>query len=193
MQKDIILFGMQGSGKWTQADLLLKTMKHYQYFEPGNIFRALKSNNNVIWAHIRERMDRGEMLDDAITFGVFDISRHLLRKGECFMTDGFLRTLPQMYYFLSREYHQKRDFVGIYYHISKKTAIKRLMTRAKLEWRKDDTPEGIVKRIAIYESETLPVIKYFESIGKLITIDAEQSIEKILKDTKKALGRLSGR
>jgi adenylate kinase family enzyme len=37
------------------------------------------------------------------------------------------------------------------------------------------------------------VIKYFESIGKLITIDAEQSIEKILKDTKKALGRLSGR
>jgi adenylate kinase len=191
MQKDIILFGMQGSGKWTQADLLLKKMRHYQYFEPGNIFRALKSNDNVIWAHIRERMDRGEMLDDAITFGVFDISCHLLKKGECFMTDGFLRTLPQMYYFLSRAYHQKRDFVGIYYHISKKTAIKRLMKRAQLEWRKDDSPEWIAKRIAIYEKETLPVIKYFESIGKLVLIDAEQSIERIYKETMVKLSKIT--
>ena len=190
MNKDIILFGMQGSGKWTQADLLLKAMKHYQYFEPGNILRALKSNDNVLWWHIRERMDRGEMLDDAILFGLFDIYFHLLKKDEHMMTDGFLRTLPQMHYFLSQEYHQKRDFVGIYFKISKKTAIKRLVNRAKLEWRKDDTVAWITKRIGIYEKETLPVINYFESIGKLITVNAEQSVEKIFKETIAKLKKL---
>ena len=48
MRRDIILFGIQGSGKGTQADLLMKTLSNYQYFEPGNILRALKSNDNVL-------------------------------------------------------------------------------------------------------------------------------------------------
>jgi len=191
MQKDIILFGMQGSWKGTQADLLLKVLKNFQYFEPGNIFRALKSNDNTIGQHIRERMDRWEMLDDAITFGVFDIYYHLLKKDEHMMTDGFLRTLPQMHYFLSQEYHQKRDFVGIYFKISKKTALKRLLARAKLEWRKDDSVTWIQKRIGIYERETFPVIKYFESIGKLIVVNAEQSVDKILKETLSKIRQLS--
>ncbi|MBU1758461.1 hypothetical protein KKG31_04885 [Patescibacteria group bacterium] len=73
------------------------------------------------------------MLDDAITFGVFDIFFHLLEKGQHMLIDGFLRTLPQMHYFLNVEYQQKRDFVAIYYHISKETAIKRLLKRAELE------------------------------------------------------------
>ncbi len=73
------------------------------------------------------------MVDDAITFGTFDIYFHLLTKNENMLVDGFLRTLPQMHYFLSLEYQNKRDFVGIYYHISKETALKRLLKRAKLE------------------------------------------------------------
>ena len=48
MRKDIILFGIQGSGKGTQADLLMKQLDNYLYFEPGNILRALKSNDNVL-------------------------------------------------------------------------------------------------------------------------------------------------
>ncbi len=61
------------------------------------------------------------------------------------------------------------------------------MKRAALEWRKDDTPEGIEKRIGIYEQETLPVINYFKSIGKLITVDADQSIEHVFKETMEKL------
>ncbi|HCB52102.1 TPA: adenylate kinase, partial [Patescibacteria group bacterium] len=53
MRRDIILFGIQGSGKGTQADLLMGKLKNYQYFEPGNILRALKSNDNVLGDHIK--------------------------------------------------------------------------------------------------------------------------------------------
>jgi adenylate kinase family enzyme len=48
MTKDIVLFGIQGSGKGTQASLLLEKLSGYKYFEPGNILRAVKSNDNVL-------------------------------------------------------------------------------------------------------------------------------------------------
>lgn len=58
MKKDIILFGTQGSGKGTQAKLLLekKLLKH-RHFESGQILRALKSNNNMIGEHVRETIN----------------------------------------------------------------------------------------------------------------------------------------
>ena len=191
MKKDIILFGMQGCGKGTQADMLLKKFKNYQYFEPGNILRALESNDNVIGHHIRASIDQGKMVDNEIVFELFDIFGHLLKKGEAMLVDGFLRTVSQMYYFLNTEYRQRRDFVGIYYKVSKKTALKRLLGRAKLEGRKDDNAKSMSQRIAIYEKETLPVIKYFESIGKLIVVDAEGIKEKAYKETLKKLEKLS--
>lgn len=187
MKKDIILFGIQGSWKGTQADLLMKKLEWYQYFEPGQIFRALKSNDNVLGEHIRDRMDQGKMIDDAITFGIFDVYQHLLKQGEHMLIDGFLRTLDQMYYFLNQEYKHKRDFFGIHYVLDKNEALKRLSERAKLEWRKDDTEKSISTRLDIYEKQTKPVIEYLDSLGKIIHINAHQSIENIYKETMSVL------
>jgi adenylate kinase family enzyme len=87
MRTDIVLFGIQGSGKGTQANLLIKTLQNYQYFEPGNILRALRSNDNVLGEHVRVAMDEGKMVDDEIIFGMFDIYQHLLKPGECMLVD----------------------------------------------------------------------------------------------------------
>lgn len=188
MKKDILLFGMQWSGKGTQADLLMEKITNYQYFEPGNIFRALKSNDNVLWKHISSRMKKWEMLDDKITFGLFDIYFHLLWEDEFMLVDGFLRTLNQMYYYLHKMHLSwDRDFIAIYFDISREEALKRLMIRAKKEWREDDNIESINKRIDIYEKETLPVINYLETMGKLIRINAERPIEDIYLELSKTL------
>lgn len=188
LNKDILLFGMQGSGKWTQADLFMKKFNNYQYFEPGNIFRALKSNDNVLWKHISDRMRKWEMLDDKITFGLFDIYMHLLWDDEFMLVDGFLRTLNQMYYYLHKMHlHGDRDFIAIYFDISRDEALKRLVKRAKDQWREDDNIESINKRIDIYEKETIPVINYLERMGKLVRINAEKSIEGIYLELSKVV------
>lgn len=179
---------MQGSGKWTQADLLMEKITNYQYFEPGNIFRALKSNDNVLWKHIASRMKKGEMLDDKITFGLFDIYFHLLWDNEFMLVDGFLRTLNQMYYYLHKMHLDgDRDFVAVYFDISREEAIKRLQLRAKDQGREDDNIESINKRIDIYEQETLPVIQYLEKLWKLIKIDAEKTVDEIYLDLSEKL------
>ncbi len=177
MTKDIVLFGIQWSWKGTQADLLLKKLTEYQYFEPGNILRALKSNDNVLWEHIRDRMNSGKMVDDAIIFGLFDIYEHLLDDDQYMMIDGFLRTENQLHYFLNQIYLNKRDFMGIYFDLPRDVAIKRLMARAKKEWRVDDNVKSIETRLDIYEKETVPVIEYLRSKWKLIVVDANTNIE----------------
>ncbi len=190
MRRDIILFGIQWSGKGTQADLLMKALKSYQYFEPGNILRALKSNDNVLGEHIKTSMDQGKMVDDAIVFGLFDIYQHLLRPGQNMLVDGFMRSLPQMHYFLYQEYSHKRGLVWIHFKLSKEKAIERIMHRAATEWRVDDTKDAIERRLNIYEKETTPVIEYLDKVGKIIHIDADQSVEKIFEDTLVALKKL---
>ncbi len=177
MTKDIVLFGIQGSGKGTQADLLLEKLPEYQYFEPGNILRALKSNDNVLWEHIRVCMNSGKMVDDAIIFGLFDIYEHLLDDGQYMLIDGFLRTENQLHYFLNQIYVNKRDFVGIYFDLPRDIAIERLMARAKKEWRVDDNVKSIETRLDIYEKETVPVIEYLKNKWKLIVVDANKNIE----------------
>jgi adenylate kinase family enzyme len=111
----------------------MNTLKSYQYFEPGNILRALKSNDNVLGNHIKTSMLQGKMVDDGVIFGLFDIYEHLLKPGQNMLIDGFMRSQPQMYYFLTEEYTHKRGFVGIHYDLSKEKAIERIMERAKKE------------------------------------------------------------
>jgi adenylate kinase len=187
MKKDIILFGIQGSWKGTQADLLMEKLEGYLYFEPGQIFRALKSNDNILGEHIRDCMDQGKMVDDGITFGIFDIYQHLLQPGQYMIIDGFLRSVDQMYYYLTQEYINKRDFIGIHFKLDKEEAVKRIYQRAKMENRADDTEKSIRTRLDIYEKSTYPVVEYLDTIGKIIHIDASQSIEIVSEQTMQAL------
>ena len=187
MKKDLVFFGIQWSGKWTQANLLLEDFPDYKYLEPGQIFRALSSNKNIISDHIQERMSKWKMLDDSLAFDLFNMYGHLLSKKNKMLLDWFPRSLPQMYYFLSKENEHKRNFIWVHFYLSKEKAIERLLKRAKEQWRSDDTIKSITKRLDLFVKETLPVIEYFEKIEKLITIDADQPVDLIYKNLIKQL------
>ena len=65
--KDIILAGIQGSGKGTHAQKLLeKYGNQIAYFETGNILRALMSNENAIGNYLRETVNSGHLVKDDI-------------------------------------------------------------------------------------------------------------------------------
>jgi adenylate kinase family enzyme len=99
------------------------------------------------------------------------------------LTDGFPRTMPQLHFFLAEECKNKRDFVWVYYDISRETAIERILNRAKEQNRADDMDMNTInRRLDTFEKETLPVIKYFESIWKLITVKADVSVDEIYQD-----------
>ncbi|MEI7562531.1 MAG: hypothetical protein WCJ39_02135 [bacterium] len=59
--------------------------------------------------------------------------------------------------------------------------------RAKIEDREDDTPEAMERRIDIFMHETIPVIEYFASLGKVITVNADDSVEHVQAELKTKL------
>ncbi len=185
MQKDIILFGTQGSGKGTQAKMLLerKLLKH-KHFESGQILRALKSNDNMIGAHMREIINTWGLIDDEVIYKLFEVFMHFIWRDEYILSDGFLRTLNQMYYYLHKMHLAgDRDFIGIFYDIPREVAMERLLKRAEEQHRGDDTMDAIMMRLNLFEKNTLPVIHYLDKIGKIIRIDASKSVDEIFDNT----------
>ena len=184
--KDIVLFWIQGSWKGTQAKLLLEKYPEFQYFEPGQIFRALNSNENLISKYVKETVARGEMVNDSLLFDLFKLSINIV-KDKAMIMDGFPRTKPQMEFFLKTEIEQGRDFVAINFNLDKEKAIERIKQRAIEQNRTDDVEESIKKRLEAFEKETMPVIDYLRDNGKIIEIDADQSIENIFAEVIKII------
>lgn len=146
------------------------------------------SNDNLIGNYVRDVVDRGGMVDNYITHYLILTSLHIARKNNKYvMIDGFPRVMEQAQFFIEKEEKLERDFVVIQYVLSKEKAIERLAGRAKIASRDDDNAEAVKTRFTIFENETTQVLNRFEEMGKLVKIDADQSIEEIFEATKKAL------
>lgn len=189
MNKDLIFLGIQWCGKWTQAKLLLKDLPNHEYFEMWQTLRSLLSSDNMIGNYIREVVNTGKMIDNFITHDLIHTGLKISQNNnKHLIIDGFPRMIEQAEY-LSKKMHQmNRDFLVIHLELPKEIALERMMKRAGIEWRKDDTPEVIEQRIEIFTNETLKVINHFNELGKVITIDANASIDEIQTALKNKLG-----
>ncbi len=189
MNKDIVFLGIQGCGKGTQAKKLLQDLPNYRYFEMGETLRALLSSNNMIGNYIRDIVNNGQMIDNFITHDLIHTALKIAEKSnKQFIIDGFPRMMEQAEYFSKKMGQMNRDFVIVHLALSEEVALERMMKRAEIEGRKDDTPEIMKQRIAIFMNETLNVIKHFDEMGKVITIDASKDIEEVQAELRSKLG-----
>lgn len=181
--KDLVLFGIQGSGKGTQAQNILRAFPSYKYLELGNIFRALNSNTNLVSSYLKESIKNGKMVKDSLVFDLFRLCSHLLDDNEALLLDGFPRTMQQLDFFLGYQQRHGRDFVAVYLDLPRDLAVERIKIRAQEQNREDDLNiETVNKRLDLFEHETLPVVEHLRSLGKLIVVNANQPIEAVFKD-----------
>lgn len=96
--KDIVLAGIQGSGKGVQGQLLLEKFGHnMECFEAGKLLRALQSNDNTVGNYVGSIIDHGNLLPDEFMLKVFDLFLFSLTKSKQILVDGFPRQLSQMH------------------------------------------------------------------------------------------------
>jgi len=187
--KDLVFLGIQGCGKGTQAKLLLKDFPQYRYFEMGQTLRSLMSDDNMIGNYIKDTVNDGKMIDNFITHDLIHTGLKIVEKNnKHIVVDGFPRMLEQAEYFSNKMQEMGRDFLIIHLELPKEAALERMMKRAQIEGRKDDTPEAMQQRIDIFFTETTKVIQHFDALGKVIVIDARGSIEEIQTRLRTALG-----
>lgn len=178
---NIVLFGPQGSGKGTQAELLCEKFGFY-YFESGAYLRKIAETNE----NVREALDSG-ILDEEINKEMASYLTAFFDQQKMYddiLFDGFLRTVEQ-YNFFNKwlTARQAKIDLAIVLEISEEVTIKRLLLRK----REDDTSEVIKERLKLYKSLTEPLIKEIEKDVKVVRINGERSIEEIQKDLVKII------
>lgn len=189
-----VFFGIVGSGKGTQVELLQNYLKDNNLAEdvvlasPGVGYRKLVSDGYYTGQIVKETLDKGYLQPDFLTNGlVISNMAFGMKETSCIIADGFPRTIIQSQTLEEvLKYYNRSDINIVYIEISKEEAIKRM----KLRGRTDDTDEAIAKRFDEYMNNVIPAMNYFKGKDgyKIHTINGEQSIEDVHKELISSLG-----
>lgn len=171
----IVLLGAPGSGKGTQAELIVDKYS-IPHISTGDLLRAEVAAGSPLGRQAKEIMESGGLVSDDIMLGMIEdrLGRDDVANG--FMLDGFPRTLPQAEALdqLLGRIGQPLDVV-LFFDVDYGEIMQRLLARK----RSDDNEETIRKRLEVYESQTAPLIDYYKSKGNLRTVKGMGEIDDI--------------
>lgn len=212
--KDIILSGIQASGKGTQSRLLLEHFgNNIKYFETGGILRSLQSNDNAIWNYLKDITKNGLLVKDEVVSGLFGVFMATLNPGDSILWDWCLRKMGQTTQIIQKLRDANRDFVVVNFQITEEEVYKRLSSRkvcekcgksistqldkdseicdyckGKLVRRNDDENiESIKNRINAFNEDTLPCIEWLRKEGVVKDIDAMKNPQEIFQELLKIM------
>jgi adenylate kinase len=169
----IVLLGIQGSGKGTQAELLSKKIG-IPHISTGDILREIAKENTPEGRRIDEMLKSGVYLSD-------DEMTHILRSRlprECIL-DGYPRTLHQAH-LLDKITHVDH---ALFINLHEQEALRRLLARG----RSDDTPGAIHLRFQEYHAEADGIVDHYAKQHKLLEVNGDQSIERVFADVCRAI------
>ena len=206
---NLILIGIQGSGKGTQAALL--TEKYgWEQITTGGLFRENMANKTELGMIAKDYMEKGELVPDKYVYAIVEDA--LNKKNGKFILDGFPRNIKQAEFLLERFTIDK----VVQLDLSDEKALERTTSRricvdckqdynvlykkpkqegicdkcgGKVVTRDDDKPEAIKIRIEKFHNETNEVIELFAEEGLLVKVDASQKPNEIFEEIKKKINQ----
>ncbi|WP_430867699.1 adenylate kinase [Demequina aurantiaca] len=174
-----VLLGPPGAGKGTQAARLAERFG-IPAISTGDIFRANVKGGTELGRAAQEYMSAGALVPDEVTNAMVRdrLAQDDARKG--FLLDGYPRNPDQgveLDTMLSDLGVRLDAAIEITADIDEVT--KRLLKRAQIEGREDDTEPVIRKRLEIYATSTAPLTAYFEGRGLLVQVDGMGDVDDV--------------
>jgi adenylate kinase len=185
--RKLLLLGAPGAGKGTQAARLARRLEVPQ-ISTGDMLRQAVASGSELGRRVKETMDRGELVSDAI---VIEVARERLSLSDAkrgFVLDGFPRTLAQaeaLDRILGELGSRLERCVAL--SVEEEALVERLLGRARIEGRSDDNESTIRKRMRVYGEQTAPLLDYYRRRGVLAEVDGMGSIEEVEKEIGEAL------
>lgn len=198
----IILLGAPGAGKGTQA-VKLATKYNIPHISTGDIFRANIKNQTPIGVVAKSYIDKGQLVPDEVTV---EIVKQRLAESDAqngYLLDGFPRNLFQAEEL--DKFSQVEKVVDISVDMNK--LLKRITGRrvcpkcgssyhidtlngattcsrcgGDLITRADDNEQTVKERLSIYQTQTAPLIDYYQKQGKLLTVNGDNAIEDVFAE-----------
>jgi len=176
---NLVLFGPPGSGKGTQS-VKLAGKFGLVHISTGDIFRSEIRQKSELGLKVQDIIEKGELVPDALLIEILaaTLNKHPRAKG--FVFDGFPRTLQQAADLDSLMAGRKESVsLVLALEVNNQEILARLLKRAQLEGRKDDTEEVIKNRIKVYNDQTQPLIDFYRRQGKFTAVNGIGTIESI--------------
>jgi adenylate kinase len=184
---DLVFFGIQGSGKGTQAKQLAAELGYY-IFEAGGELRKIKASGSELGETIKSYIDNGELVPFEIIMQVVKEAIAAVPADQKILFDGIPRDADQMNAFDQILSESGREFTCVHILLDKEEALERIKGRAEIEGRADDADqEKVLRRMELFLEKTMPVIKKYEGEGKVIEIDGKGSVDEIYERIKDAV------
>ena len=179
---DLVFFGIQGSGKGTQAKRLAAEFG-YDIFEAGGELRKIAAMGSELGNTVKSYIDAGNLVPHPIIMQVVKEAIAKRPSSQKILFDGIPRDQDQQRDFDTIMAQAGRDFHAIEFLLDAEEAKKRILGRAKAEGRADDANDAVIaRRMATFEQKTRPVISVYRAAGILKEIDADQSVEKVYSE-----------
>lgn len=186
MKQIIILLGIPGSGKGTQAHMLCEQLQ-YGHISTGDLLRAIDADPNALKEDkaMLADMKAGRLVSDEFIYRIaFNAIKQYLDHGQGVVLDGAIRTVAQAdrYQQFFTELGMADQVIAIEIALDDDSAIERIMSRARTTGgaREDDKPEVITQRMeAQGNSAIAPIRAYYRDLGILQTVDGTNTIASV--------------
>ena len=212
---NLILMGLPGAGKGTQAERIVATY-NIPHISTGDMFREANKNETTLGLKAKSYMDAGDLVPDEVTNGI--VKERLAQKDtdKGFLLDGFPRTLDQAKALaeMLTDLNKKIDAV-IEIQVAEEVLVERLAGRfmcrncgatyhkifnpTKVEGtcdrcgghefyqREDDKPETVKNRLSVNVKNSEPILAYYNEEGLLYPVDGDREIDAVFADVEKII------
>ena len=209
----IVLLGPPGAGKGTQGDLLAQKLG-IPKIATGDVLRSAVREGTPMGKAAKAAMDRGDLVPDEVILGIMKEALGAPTAANGAILDGVVRTEPQAAGLqrVLKELGRRLDAV-LTFDVPDEELVQRLSGRTVCEScqtpytgrepgtkcekcggtlvrRKDDEPEAVRNRLAVYQRQTAPVIDWYRNDGaRLVSINAVGTTDAVLNRALQALGK----
>lgn len=175
----IFLVGPQGSGKSTQGKRLASRLGFF-YFEMGKVLRDFAQGESPQAAAISGLISKGALISDEILLSVAQNALRNLPKDQGVIFDGIPRRKAQAAFLIDwLKSFGKKEFMTLQLQLPRDISVQRLLLRAQIEGRADDTPAAIQFRLDQFMQEADELVAYLADHTTLLKIDAAPAIDEV--------------
>jgi adenylate kinase len=190
---NVLLLGLQGSGKGTQGKRLADEYG-LAYIGTGDMLREAVAAGTEVGRRVQPILESGGLVPDELMIDLIADRIAQEDAADGFVLDGFPRTYGQASALDRMLAELGRDLTVVFeLQVPHDVAVERLRRRAADEGRADDTPEAIERRIELYNRETAPLLEHYRARGKLIGIHGDRSVNEVFREIQDALEQLAVR
>lgn len=183
----LVFIGPPGSGKGTHAKRLAES-RGVPHLSTGELLRRSIADNEREGVVAEHYMIQGQLVPDEV---VMRLVEHRLQQADCArgcLFDGFPRNLNQAAALdhLLANAGTPLDLT-IELQADEAELMRRMLYRASVERRADDTPATISRRLEVYNRQTSPLVKYYRDSGRLLSVNAMRSQDEVFADIKQTV------